>query len=193
MRSPKPVTPEEAMAIWSSIKNPSSRSVARALSQAGRPVHHSSVARWYTQGWRTVAHRPHPLEAARQALDLAAGVLTGDPVGGTEILERRPEREQLDGLSDSEVLTRSARELCISTILACHEFQECASTLVAENPAEAGLLLKSLCRAVQAATAAYGEALKSRDHPRPQGNDGTTSNDSLLDLLKRSEAASKKP
>jgi hypothetical protein len=182
MRSPKPVTPEEAMAIWSSIKNPSSRSVARALSQAGRPVHHSSVARWYTQG-----------EAARQALDLAAGVLTGDPVGGTEILERRPEREQLDGLSDSEVLTRSARELCISTILACHEFQECASTLVAENPAEAGLLLKSLCRAVQAATAAYGEALKSRDHPRPQGNDGTTSNDSLLDLLKRSEAASKKP
>jgi hypothetical protein len=29
MRSLKPVTPEEAMAVWSSIKNPSARSVAR--------------------------------------------------------------------------------------------------------------------------------------------------------------------
>jgi hypothetical protein len=82
-----------------------------------------------------VAHRPHPVEAARQALDLAAGVLTGDPAAGTAILEKRPEREQLDGLSDSEVLRRSARQLCIATILVCNEFQECASTLVAENPA----------------------------------------------------------
>jgi hypothetical protein len=55
-----------------------------------------------------------------------------------------------------------------------------------------GLLLKALCRAVQAAVAAYGEALKSRDHPRPQDNDGTTSKDPLVDLLKRFEAASKK-
>jgi hypothetical protein len=67
MRSPKPVTPAEAMAIWSNIKNPSARSVARALSQAGRRVHHSTIARWYAQGWRPVAHRLHPVEAARQA------------------------------------------------------------------------------------------------------------------------------
>jgi hypothetical protein len=32
MRSPKPVTPEEATAVWSSIRNPSARSVAKALS-----------------------------------------------------------------------------------------------------------------------------------------------------------------
>jgi hypothetical protein len=172
MRSPKPVTPEEAMAVWSSIRNPSSRSVAKALSQAGRRVHHSSVARWYNQGWRPVAHRTHPLEAARQALDLAVGVLTGDPAAGTKILEKRPEREQLDGLSDSDVLGRSARELCISTILACHAFQECASTLVAENPAEVGLLLKALCRAVPAAAAAYSEGLKLRDQPSCEGRRG---------------------
>jgi hypothetical protein len=172
MRSPKPVTPEEAMAVWSSIKNPSSRSVAKALSQAGRRVHHSTVARWYNQGWRLVAHRTHPLEAARQALDLAVGVLTGDPAAGTKILELRPEREQLDGLSDGEVLTRSARELCISTILGCRAFQECASRLVAKKPAEVGLLLKALCRAVPAAAAAYSEALKLRDQPRRQNNEG---------------------
>ena len=192
MRSPYPVTPEEAMAVWSSIKNPSARSVARALSQAGRRVHHSTIARWCAQGWRPVAHRPHPVEAARQALDLAAGVLTGNPAAGMKLLEGHPEREQLDGLSDSEVLRRSARELCISAILVCNEFQECASTLVVGNPAEVALLLKAICGALPAAVAAYGEALKSREHPRPQDNDGTTSNNPLLDLVKRFEAPAKK-
>jgi hypothetical protein len=139
-----------------------------------------------------VASGEHPIEAAREALDIAARLLTGDPGGGTAILEKRPQREQLDGLSDSEVLRRSARELCISTILICNEFQESASTLVAESPAEAALLLKALCRAVPAAAAAYGEALMARDHPRSQDNDGTTPKDPLLDLLKRFEATSKK-
>jgi len=191
MRSPKPVTPAEAMAVWSRIENPSARSVAKALSQAGRKVHHSTVSRWAAQGWRPVAYRPHPLEAARQALDLAAGVLTGDPAAGTKIFEEHPERQQLDGLSDSDVLRRSARQLCIASILACHQFQECASTIVVENPAEAGLLLKAICRAVPAATAAYGEALKW-EHPRPQDNNGTTPNNPLLDGLRRFEGASKK-
>jgi hypothetical protein len=126
------------------------------------------------------------------ALDLAAGILTGDPSAGTEILEGRPEREQLDGLSDSEVLRKSARQLCISTILVCNKFQECGSTLIAENPAEAAVLLRALCGALPAAVAAFGEALKSREHPRPQDNDGTTSNDPMQDLLKRLEAAAKK-
>jgi hypothetical protein len=128
----------------------------------------------------------------RVRLNLAAGVLTGDPAAGTKILEGHHEREQLDGLSDREVLRRSARELCISTIFACDQFQECPSSLVAENPAEAALLLKAICRAVPAATAAYGEALKSREHPRPQDNVGATSEDPVVDLLKRFEAASTK-
>jgi hypothetical protein len=138
------------------------------MTQAGRKIHHATVSRWAAQGWRPVAHRPHPIEAARHALDLAAGVLTGDPAAGTKILEAHPERDQLDGLSDSEVLRRSARELCISNISVCSEFQECGLTLVAENPAEAALLLKALCGALPAAVAAFGEALKSREHPRPQ-------------------------
>jgi hypothetical protein len=77
-------------------------------------------------------------------------------VAGTAILEKRPERDQLDGLSEHEVLRRSARELCISTILVCDQFQECASTLVAESPAETAVLLRALCRALPAAAAAYG-------------------------------------
>jgi hypothetical protein len=38
----------------------------------------------------------------------------------------------------------------------------------ARPSAEAAMLLKALCGSVPAATAAYGEALKSREQPRPQ-------------------------
>src|SRR5215831_20488306 len=79
MRSLKRVTPEEAKVVWASIPNPSARRVAKALTQSGRRVHHSTVARWRAEDWRPVAHNLHPLEAARQGLDMAAGVLTGDP------------------------------------------------------------------------------------------------------------------
>jgi hypothetical protein len=130
--------------------------------------------------------------AAGQALDIAAGILTGDPSAGTEILERRPEREQLERLSDSEVLRKSARQLCIATILACDEFQQRASTLVPKNPAEAAQLLKALCTALPAAVAAYGEALRSEEHSRRLDKEGTASNDPLVEALKRLEAAAKK-
>jgi hypothetical protein len=162
MRSPEPVTPAEAMIVWSSMKNPSARSVAKAMTQAGRRVHHATISRWYAQGWRPVADRPHPIEGARHALDLAASVLTGDPAAGMKFFEDHPGREQLDGLSDSELLIRSIRELCIATILACDEFQLCASKLVPENPAEAAQLLKAIGRVFPAAVAAYGEFLKMR-------------------------------
>ena len=142
--------------------------------------------------WRPVAYRPHPVDAARQALDIAAGILTGDPSAGTKILEKRLEREELDGSPDSEVLRRSARQLCIATISTCDAFQKSGSTLVAEHRAEAAQLLKALCGGLPAAVAALGEALKSKERPRPQDDDGTTSEDPLLDLLKRFERASKK-
>src|SRR5215831_11574918 len=52
MRSLKRVTPGEAKVIWASIPNPSARRVAKALTQSGRRVHHSTVARWDAKGWR---------------------------------------------------------------------------------------------------------------------------------------------
>jgi hypothetical protein len=108
MRSPKAVTPQEAMAVWSSIKNPSARSVARALSQAGRRVHHSTIARWCVRGWVPVASGEHPIEAAREALDIAARLLTGDPGGGVELLERYVKgNERFSGLTEHELLRRA--------------------------------------------------------------------------------------
>jgi hypothetical protein len=82
----KPVTRDEAKGVWVSILNPSARRGAKALPQLGRRVHHSTIARWRAEDWRPVAHSLHPLDAARQALDMAAGVLTGDPVSGLKVL-----------------------------------------------------------------------------------------------------------
>jgi hypothetical protein len=48
----RPVTPAEAE--WTTLPNPSARRVTRALSQAGRRVHHSTIARWYARGWRRI-------------------------------------------------------------------------------------------------------------------------------------------
>ena len=119
MNVSKPVTPSEARAVWSRIPNPSARRVARALSQAGRPIHHSTVARWRLEGWRSVAKSPHLLKASRQALDVTAGVLTGDPVADAEIIARQPgSREELETLTD----TRLPSSAIISTCRLVHSY-----------------------------------------------------------------------
>src|SRR5438128_8210754 len=105
MSAPKTVTPEEARRVWVSIPNASARRVAKALTQSGRRVHHSTIARWRAEDWRPVAHSLHPLDAARQRLDMAAGVLTGDPVAGLKVLSNEDgTQKQLEGLSDRELL-----------------------------------------------------------------------------------------
>ena len=93
---PALVTPQEAKRVWDSQRCPSARSVAKALTQAGRPVHFATVARWRRQGWQTVTSPEHPVERARKAVDAASSVLTLDPTlstqdwirreGGTEVL-----------------------------------------------------------------------------------------------------------
>jgi hypothetical protein len=76
MRAITPVRPEEAARVWRSIPNPSARRVAKVLTQAGRRVHFSTIARWRAQGWRPVVSGPHPVKAARDALEVAARLLT---------------------------------------------------------------------------------------------------------------------
>jgi hypothetical protein len=111
-----------------------------------------------------VVHGPHPVEAARQAVDVAARVLTGDPTAGPEVLERQAEeREKLENLPDHELLRRAARELCITNILVSQELQCHLSILVAGKTIETGVLLRALSGAVGAAAAAFGEALEIRD------------------------------
>ena len=155
MGAMKPVTPDEAATVWRSIPNPSARRVARALTQAGRRVHFATVARWRAQGWRPVASGPHPIEAARDALEVAARLLTADPAIGAEVFLRQSHAgEQLGSLTDVELLRRSIRELMIVQIVLCKIIGSRSAFLVQEKIAETGVLLRALAHATRAASLA---------------------------------------
>ena len=106
----KRCTPALAKEVWQATPNPSTRRVATRLRQSGTRISHMTVARWRSQGWRQLQQEPqHPLEAARDHLDDAAPLLTGDPMSTTEsITMESADRETLDQLSDDERLRRAA-------------------------------------------------------------------------------------
>jgi hypothetical protein len=148
----KPVTPEEAKRVWVSIPNPSARRVAKALTQSGRRVHHSTIARWRAEDWRPVANSLHPLEAARQAIDIASSVLTGDPVAGLKVLSNKDgKRQELESLGDREVLREASREMLIAISLVSHVMQSQLPTLVATKVTETATLLNALTTGLRAA------------------------------------------
>jgi hypothetical protein len=96
-----------------------------------------------------VAYGEHPIEAAREALDIAARLLTGDPGGGVEVLERYAKgNERFEGLTEHELLRRATRELLIAQIVVAEELCLHAPMLVAERTAETATLLRALaaCR-----------------------------------------------
>jgi hypothetical protein len=73
---PAPVTPQEAKHVWERQGRPSSRNVARVLTQAGRPVHFTTVARWKRRGWRANANlkqHAHRSETERRGNDRNSG------------------------------------------------------------------------------------------------------------------------
>jgi hypothetical protein len=152
MRLLMPVTPEEAKRVWVSIPNPSARRVAKALTQSGRRVHHSTIARWRAEDWRPVANSLHPLDAARQALDMAAGVLTGNPVAGLKVLSGEDGRQQeLEGLSDRELLRNASRDTLIAISLVCHVLPSQLPHLMATKTSETAMLMNALVAAFRAA------------------------------------------
>src|SRR5215471_6962051 len=164
MSLPHLVTPAEAQAVWENISEPSTRRVARALSQGGKRVHHSTIARWRAEGWRPVPNRVHPLQAARLALDVAAPVLTGDPMKGLEaLLERRDLREELDRLPDHELIRRAAREALVAVALLCCELQRQATKLVVPKTLETAMLLNAIALMLKAASDGFAQASCTQD------------------------------
>jgi hypothetical protein len=71
-------TPALAQRVWERQQRPSARTVARALTLAGRPVHFATIARWKSQDWRQVKS-DHPLEVARSRLDALAPLVSDNP------------------------------------------------------------------------------------------------------------------
>jgi hypothetical protein len=184
----KPVTPEEAKSVWVSIPNPSARRVAKALTQSGRRIHHSTIARWRAHDWRPVSPSLHPLEAARQAMDVASGVLTGDAVAGVETFVRQEgSQQQVEGVSDRELLTNASREMLVTIGLVCAVLRSELPSLVETKATETATLLNALVAACRAAT--DGLEQFEPDHADHAVKDSGKSDDPLAAALNQSSKA----
>ena len=163
-------TPALAKSVWQNQKRPSARSVARAMTAAGYPVHFTTVARWKRHGWADT-DCVHPLDQARAALDSIAPLLTGDPMTKAEDLIREAKdnisevKDNLDALSDTERLRRAARELSITFILVATAIEQSVPLLVASRPSELAALIDALVACGQAANAATLQAERMEREP----------------------------
>ena len=159
---PPLATPQEAKRVWESQCCPSARSVAKALTQAGRPVHFTTVARWRRQGWPTVTSPEHPLERALRAVDAASSVLTLDPTLSTrDWIRREGGTEELTRISDDQLLARAVRQTSIASILLMEEFAR-RSDLIVGKPKEMAAVLEAVAVAVRACAEATGQVHRLR-------------------------------
>jgi hypothetical protein len=184
--TPRVMSSRVSDGVWVSIPNPSARRVAKALTQSGRRVHHSTIARWHAKGWRPVAHSLHPLEAARQAIDIAASVLTGDPPSGVEALVKQDgSQHDLEALCDRELLRKASRETLVVINLVCNVMRAQLPLLALTKQIETATLMNAIVAACRAAT----DGLKQSQHlPDEAGHavkDGDKSDDPLTAVLNK--------
>jgi hypothetical protein len=149
--------PAQAQKVWASMRNPSTRRVARKLRQSGASISHMTIARWRNQGWRSL-ERQHPLDAAREQLDDAVPLLSGDPMTMAKVLvQESPERAELEKLPDAELVRRAARELAVDVTVVCEAFLRQPEAVI-YKPGELALLFRALTACVQAASGAFAQA-----------------------------------
>ena len=116
-----------AKTVWERQRQPSARTVARALAAAGYPVHFTAVALWKRTGWRAQESR-HPLDAARAGLDSIAPVVTGNPqTCFDDLIGNHPERENFEKLTDAELLRLAACEVAMAVVMIARTIQAQAS------------------------------------------------------------------
>jgi len=166
-RSLPKATPALAKSVWHNQKRPSARSVARAMTAAGYPVHFTTVARWKRHGWADT-DGVHPLDQARAALDSIAPLLTGDPMTNADDLTEDAD-DNLDGPSDAEHLSRVARELSLTFIRVANAIRLSVASLVASRPNELADLIDALVACGKAANAATLQAERLERGPTKEG------------------------
>jgi hypothetical protein len=125
----------------------------------GIPSNTSRIVRLFR---RTIGHLPRrPI--ARAALDDAIPLLTGDPMSTAKaFVQEAPEREQIEGLSDGQLLRRAARELLVAVCVIAKVIANRAASIT--KPAELGSLMRALGDCFQAAHAALGQFGLSQPH-----------------------------
>jgi hypothetical protein len=85
-------------------------------------------------------------------------LLTGDPLTTVHrFVHDSTEREELEELTDAELLRQAAREVAIAICMVANAMIRQAAVM-ATRPAEAGFLAHALAKCFQAATASFGQA-----------------------------------
>jgi hypothetical protein len=132
------------------------------MAQAGAPISHMTVARWRSRGWRPLEREQHTLEVAREQLDDAGPLLTGEPMTTAKVLvEGSAEREELEKLPDGQLLRQAAREAATAVIVVEHAFLRQPEAII-YMPGELAVLFQALTACVQATSAAFVQAAKPK-------------------------------
>jgi hypothetical protein len=155
--------PTLAKAVWAEQKKPSARSVARAMTAAGYPIHFTTVARWKALGWPADAN-DHPLDVARANLESIAPLVSGNPLAAIpDTVEGGSPKAELERLSDVELLRQRIKELCLLEIVTRKAMLEQLPYLVTMRAGELALLIASLAECTNAISNAclQAEALEN--------------------------------
>ncbi len=156
-------TPALARALWNRLKNPSARRVATQLTQSGRCVHFTTIARWRRQGWKATEPMQHPLEAVRMALETAMPVVTNDPMMRTQDLLDSDAKKKFALLTDEDLLRKGARDTLILINLIFDEALPHAWKLMGRPPGQLAALLSALAGALNAAGAACSQVVEMQE------------------------------
>ena len=147
-RSRTSVTPEEAKRVWDSQREPTPTSVARALTQAGRPVGSKTIARWKAENWPSRPARRHPLDVAEDRLDAALPLLTGDPTSSVRsVLKMQQTAAMVEHLDEDQQRRLQLRALRTAGIVVSLEIARRADELVPARPLELVALFEAVLQA----------------------------------------------
>jgi hypothetical protein len=115
---PPPVNPLEAKRVWDHQRRPSSRTVAKALTRAGRPVHFTTIARWRKREWQVQPRLEHPLAVVMRKVDLFVPLLTGDPTSkAADIVGGIFGAASSRSMTSDQDLDQVIRQSCITSII----------------------------------------------------------------------------
>jgi hypothetical protein len=118
------------------------------------------------QGWRPLDGEPrHPLEIARDHLEDALPVLTGDPMTtSTSFVQGSARPWDAWTTVGCELLRRAARQV-LKVLCMASKIMLVKPTLAVTRPAETGLLVRALAQCLRAATAVLTETTQPTANP----------------------------
>lgn len=149
------VTPEDVKRVWDSQRHRTPRTVARALGQAGRKVPVKTIMRRQAENWIVIPPPRHPLEVARDMLDAAIPLLTGDPTSTVcRILRMQENAEKLEMFTEDELYRQRTRALRTAVTVVSLELARRTDEFTPDRIGEYNLLFATVTLAFKASLAA---------------------------------------